>query len=165
MAKSAKKTKYGVFEGELLYARVFTDNMDDSEYHEKTSGQYNVVFIPKDDAELNKMVDMGFPEVSMGNKMIKEWEAAGGRKGMKLKRPNVHPSGIEDFGGAPAVTHGTTNKTWDFIEDGALGNGTKAKVKISIYGEGATASVRLEKIGVLEHVPYEELAVASGDRW
>lgn len=158
------KTKYGVFEGQLYYARVFTDNMDDHEYHEKTSGQFNTVFIPKDDAELNKMVDLGFPEVSMGNKMIKEWSVAGDRKGMKLKRPNVHPSGIEDFGGAPSVTKGKTNTPWDYIEDGGLGDGTKALVKISIYGEGSTASVRLEKIGVIEHVPVQESELAE-DRW
>ena len=159
-----KQTKYGVFEGELFYARVFTDNMDDSEFHEKTNGQFNVVFVPKDSDEVNRMIDLGFPEVSMGNKMIKTFDVAGGRVGMKLKRPNVHPSGIEDFGGAPAVTHGKTNKKWDFVEDGALGNGTKALVKISVYGEGSTASVRLEKIGVLEHVPFEEMATAE-DRW
>jgi hypothetical protein len=159
-----KQTKYGVFEGELFYARVFTDNMDDSEFHEKTNGQFNVVFVPKDSDEVNRMIDLGFPEVSMGNKMIKPFDVADGRVGMKLKRPNVHPSGIEDFGGAPAVTHGKTNKKWDFVEDGALGNGTKAIVKISVYGEGPTASVRLEKIGVLEHVPFEEMATAE-DRW
>jgi len=159
-----KQTKYGVFEGELFYARVFEDNMDDSEFHEKTNGQFNVVFVPKDSDEVNRMVALGFPEESMGNKMIKHSDAAGGRAGLKLKRPNVHPSGIEDFGGAPGVTHGTTNKKWDFVEDGALGNGTKAKVKISIYGEGSTASVRLEKIGVIEHVPFEEMATAE-DRW
>jgi len=67
------------------------------------------------------------------------------------------------MGGAPSVTHGITNNPWDNIEDGALGNGTKAKVKISIYGEGSTASVRLEKVGILEHVPFEEMA--AEDRW
>ena len=46
---------------------------------------------------------------------------------------------------------------------GALGNGTKAKVKISIYGKGSTASVRLEKVGIIEHVPYKELEME--DRW
>jgi hypothetical protein len=158
------KSKYGVFEGELYYARVFKDNMDDSEYHEKTQGQFNVMFVPKDSDEVNRMVAMGFPETAMGNQMIKPIPAANDRIGMKLKRPNIHPSGIEDFGGAPAVTKGTTNTTWDFVEDGALGNGTKAKVKISIYGEGATASVRLEKLGIVEHVPYEEMASAE-DRW
>jgi hypothetical protein len=159
----ASKTKYGVFEGELYYARLHTDNMDDSEYHERTSGQFNTVFIPKDDEEINKMVELGFPEESMGNKMIKPFDVAGGRKGMKLKRPNVHPSGLDVFGGAPSVTKGTTNTPWDYIEDGALGNGTKAKVKISIYGKGSTASVRLEKVGIIEHVPYKELEME--DRW
>ena len=147
MAKS--KSKYGVFEGELYYARVFEEDIDTSEYHEKTQGQYNVMFVPKDSDEINRMVSMGFPETGMG---------------MKLKRPNVHPSGIEDFGGAPGVTKGTTNTPWDRIEDGALGNGTVAKIKLSIYGEGATASVRLEKLGVIEHVPYTEMAEAE-DRW
>jgi len=161
MAK--KETKIGDFVGSLYYARLHTDNMDDSEYHERTQGQYNTVFIPKDDEEINRMVDLGFPTESMGNQMIKEYSVADGRKGMKLKRPNVHPSGIEDFGGAPSVTKGVTNSPWDYIEDGALGNGTTAKVKISIYGEGSTASVRLEKVGVLEHVPYEELELE--DRW
>ena len=147
------KTKYGVFEGEIYYARVFWGNMDDGEIHEKTDGQYNCVFIPKDEEELNKMRKLGFPDKSMGNQMIREYEAAGGRKGMKLKRPNKHPK-IEDFGGAPVVTHNLTEKVWDMDVDGELGNGTKVKVKISIYGEGSTASVRLEKVAVLELVPY-----------
>lgn len=161
MAKA--KTKIGDFVGSLYYARLHTDNMDDSEYHERTQGQYNTVFIPKDDEEINRMVDLGFPTESMGNQMIKEYSVADGRKGMKLKRPNVHPSGIENFGGAPSVTKGETLVPWDFIEDGELGNGTEAKVRISVYGEGATASVRLEKVGVLEHVPYQELA--DMDTW
>ena len=159
-----KKTKYGVFEGSLYYARVFDDNMDSSDYHESTQGQFNVMFVPKDSEEVNRMVGMGFPETAMGNQMIKPIDAADGKVGMKLKRPNVHPSGIDDFGGAPAITKGTTTSKWDFVEDGALGNGTTAKVKLSIYGEGSTASVRLEKIGILDHVPYEEMASVE-DRW
>lgn len=159
MAKA--KTKYGVFKGKLFYARIFKDNMDDSEYHEKTQGQYNVMFVPEDDKTLEDMIKLGFPETSMGNQMIKTLDYADGKKGVKLKRPNVHPSGYEGLGGAPVVTKGTTNVPWDFIEDGALGNGTTAMVKISIYGEGSTASVKLEKVGVLEHVPFEENATAS----
>ena len=141
MAKA--KTKYGVFKGQLYYARVFKDNMDDSEFHEKTQGQYNVMFVPEDDKTL---------------------DYADGKKGMKLKRPNVHPSGYEGLGGAPEITKGATNVPWDFTKDGALGNGTTAMVKISIYGEGTTASVKLEKVGVLEHVPYEE-GVGASSSW
>lgn len=148
------KTKYGTFEGEIYWARVFPGNMDDSEYHKATEGQYNCMFVPKDEEELQKMLKLGFPQKSMGNPMIREIEAAGGRKGMKLKRPNVHAK-IEDFGGAPVVTHGKTDKAWDMDIDGELGNGTKVAVQISIYGEGSTASVRLEKVGVLELVQFE----------
>jgi hypothetical protein len=53
------------------------------------------------------------------------------------------------------VTHGKTDKAWDMDIDGELGNGTKVAVQISIYGEGSTASVRLEKVGVLELVQFE----------
>lgn len=159
-----KKTKFGVFEGQLYYARLFEDTMDDSEYHERTQGQYNTMFVPKDSDELNRLLEMGFPEVSMGNQMVKPITAADDRMGVKLKRPNVHPSGIDDFGGAPSITKGTTSQKWDNVVDGNLGNGTVAKVKISIYGEGSTAAVRLEKVGIVEHVPYVEMAVAD-DAW
>lgn len=164
MTKTKPKTKYGIFEGELYYARLFPDNIDNSDYHVATQGQFNVVFVPKDEEELNAMVKLGFPETSMGNPMIKEFDFANGRKGVKLKRPNVHPSGYEGLGGAPSVTKGTTNIPWSFQEDGELGNGTTAKVKISIYGEGSRASVKIEKVGILNHVPYEAAAPAE-DRW
>jgi hypothetical protein len=148
------KTKYGVFDGEIFYARVFPQNMDTSEFHEATEGQFNCVFVPKDDKELEKILALGFPTEVLGNKMVREYDVADGRKGMKLKRPNKHRK-IEDFGGAPAVTRGVSNQAWDMDTDGELGNGTKVKVKISVYGEGQRASVRLEKIAVIEHVPYE----------
>ena len=158
------KTKYGIFKGQVYWARIFKDNMDDSDFHEKTQGQYNMMFVPEDDTVLEEMLKLGFPEVSMGNQMIKPVELADGKKGMKLKRPNVHPSGYEGLGGAPIVTKGKTNVPWDFVVDGALGHGTVVMAKISIYGEGSVASVKLEKVGVLEHVPYSE---GGGDdtRW
>jgi hypothetical protein len=165
MAKA--KTKYGVFEGEAFYTRVFEQNIDDSEYHEDTQGQYNMMFVPKDQAELDKMLSLGFPESSMGHPMVKPIQAADNRLGMKLKRNNVDKTGIEDFGGAPVVTKGKTNDEWSFTEDGAVGNGSKVLVKLSIYGEGARASVRLERVGVLELVPWEE-GVGGGsakDSW
>lgn len=152
------QTKIGVFEGELYFARVFEANMDNSDFHEATQGEYNLMFVPKDDETLEQMKAYGFPETSMGNQMIKPIDKAGGRLGMKLKRPNVHKSGISDFGGAPAVTKGKTNVPWSYEKDGALGNGTTAAVVVSFYGEGSRASIRLEKVGVLEHVPYEENA-------
>ena len=159
-----KKSKFGVFEGELYWPKLHEENMDTQEWQmKKSEGEFNTVFIPKDSEALQHLKDLGFPEESMGNTMIKSYPQADDRLGVKFKRYNKHPAGIEDFGGAPYVTHGTTNKPWDYIEDGALGNGPKAKVKISIYGEGPTASVRLEKVRILEHVPYDD--TPAEDRW
>lgn len=156
------KTKFGTFEGEIYYARVFAENMDNSELHVATQGQYNCVFVPKDDNELDKIIKMGYPEVVLGHKMVKEYDVAAGRKGIKLKRHNVHPK-IADFGGPPQVLKDDLKTEWSMAEDGELGNGTKVKVKISIYGEGSRASVRLEKIAVMEHIPYvKDASVAVG---
>lgn len=153
-------------EGELYYPKLFPQNKEVSEYTTKTEGSYNTVFIPASDEELNKFLDAGYPKEAMGHPMIKEYPVAGGRKGIKLKRPHVHPSGIEDFGGAPKVldfTQGQGEKLWDFDVDGALGNGTKAKVKASIYvpekGSKTKGSItRLEAIAVTEHVEFKERA-------
>ena len=72
------KTKWGEYNGQLYYARIFKDNMDDSDYHDKTQGQFNVVFVPDEDESLSDMLSKGFPETSMGNKMIKPIDAAEG---------------------------------------------------------------------------------------
>lgn len=149
-------------EGELYYPKLFPQNKEVSEYTTKTEGSYNTVFIPASEEELNKFLDAGFPKESMGNQMIKEYSVAGGRKGIKLKRPHVHPS-IEDFGGAPKVldfTQGQGEKLWDFDVDGALGNGTKAKVKASIYvpekgSKTKGAITRLDAVAVTEHVEHK----------
>ena len=154
----SKTTQYVEATGEIYYARVFPQNIDDAEFHQDKGGQYNCVFIPSDDSQMSKLTDAGFPESIMNYAQIKEYEVAGGRKGMKLKRNNKHPK-IEDFGGAPKVldwTNGRGSKAWDFDTDGALGNGTKVTVKVSIYTGGRSPITRLEGVAVLDHVEYEE---------
>lgn len=146
--------------GFLEYARVFPENMDaNMEYHAKTEGQYNVNFYPEANEDFDKYFDAGAPVASMGHDAIKVGNAEiGSGKFLKLKRPNVHPAGIEDFGGAPVVfdfRDGSGTKKWSYDNDGELGNGTKATVKVSIFGNGTRASIRLEKIAVLEHVEFD----------
>ena len=166
----AKSTNYITASGELFYAKVFPQNKDVSEWSVKTDGAYNTVFIPDSEEELNKFLDAGFEKESMGNQMIKEYSAAGGRLGIKLKRPHVHPSKIVNFGGAPKVldfTQGQSEKLWDFDVDGPLGNGTKAKVRASIYvpekgSKNKGTTTRLEAIAVTEHVPHAEDLVSAG---
>jgi len=155
------KSKYVEATGEVYYPRVFPQNMDNElERHKVTEGEYNCVFIPNDKDELGKLMAAGFPEVSNNHKMVKEFDFAGGRTGMKLKRHHKHKSGIEAFGGPPKVlnwTEGRGAKPWDFDVDGALGNGTKVTVKVSIYSGGSyEPSVRLEGVAVVDHVPYEQ---------
>ncbi len=146
--------------GFVEYANVFEENMDENmDYHAKTQGQYNMNFYPESDPELKKFFDAGAPESSMGHDTIKigNPDLAMG-KYVKLKRPNVHPAGIADFGGAPKVfdfRNGPSTDKWDFGADGELGNGTKVHAKVSIYGSGSRASIRLERIAVVDQVVYE----------
>ena len=162
------KTKIVAMTGYVEYARVFPENMDDNmEFHGKTQGQYNVNFYPESDAELEKFFAAGAPMQAMGHDTIKigNGELAMG-KFIKLKRPNVHPSGIEAFGGAPLVfdfRDGPSTAKWNFAEDGELGNGSKVTVKVSIYGSGGRASIRLEKIAVLDQVVFEGGASEGGE--
>jgi len=163
------KTTIVTMTGYLQYARVFPENMDNNmEYHEKTEGQYNVNFYPETQSEFEKFFEAGAPVSTMGHNTIKVGDPeVGTGKFLKLKRPNKHPSGIEDFGGAPVVfdfRKGEGMKKWQLEEDGELGNGTKAIVKASIYGSGPRASIRLEKIAVLELVEFNKEAPSSSNK-
>jgi hypothetical protein len=78
-------------------------------------------------------------------------------------------NGVEtevDFGGEPKVvnlTNGAENKAWWSLgDDGALGNGTAAKVQFSTYSNGS--GVRLEAIGVTDHVAYEGSGPSEDDK-
>lgn len=61
------------------------------------------------------------------------------------------------------------NVKWDIESDGLIGNGTLAKVKFQVYmpdGVPTTAdTIRLEKIGVIDHVAYETDGGNSEDRF
>ena len=150
-------TKIIAMEGFASYAKIFPENMDDNmEFHAATEGQYNMMFSFATEKDLAAYINAGGPDKAMGHELIKPSEFGIG-KAIKLKRPNKHKSGIEDFGGAPAVydhREGETVKRYTF-EDGELGNGSRVKVKVSIYGEGARAIVRLEKVAVLDAVTFD----------
>lgn len=153
------KTKIVAMTGYVEYAKVFEQNMDDNmDFHERTQGQYNVNFYPESETDFTAFFEAGAPESTMGHDTIKIGNSELGLgKYLKLKRPNVHPSGIEAFGGAPMVfdfREGESTKLWDFEKDGELGNGSKVVVKVSIYGSGPRASIRLERIAVLEQKVY-----------
>jgi len=45
---------------------------------------------------------------------------------------------------------------WDFESDGALGNGTKARVRLDLWSKNNKSIVTLDALRVLELVPYED---------
>ena len=165
------KTKYVEATGEIYYARIFPQNMDDSEFHADKGGQFNCVFVPENDEELAKLVDAGFPESVMNYPQIKEYEVAGGRKGMKLKRNNKHPK-IEDFGGAPKVldwTQGRGSKSWDMSGESTSEKkqvSTLARLRINhtpIMGEEEVKG-KMTKVEVVEGGTYK-LEIPDGDTY
>lgn len=59
-------------------------------------------------------------------------------------------------GGAPKVVK-ADGTVWDYDEDGPIGNGSTVEVVLSVYDTSRKAIVgtRLEKVKVLEHIPYD----------
>jgi len=156
------KTKYLTFTGYIKYARIFMEYYDDNlDFHAKTDGQFNCNFYFASDEDVETFLESGVGPTSMGYDRIKEDGELGCGKFTKLHRPFKHPK-VVNFGGAPRVldhTNGESNKIWDYDEDGALGHGTEVRVKISVWGEGSTAVIRLEKVAVInlvEYIPEEE---------
>jgi len=143
--------------GYVEYARVFKENMDDSDYHVKTQGQYNVNFYPESTEGFEDYFEAGAPVSSMGHDTIKVGNPElGTGKFLKLKRPNLHAF-EEKWGGPPAVfdfREGVGMKKWDFAADGEVGNGSKVIAKVSIWTDGKKSIQRLEKLAILELVEY-----------
>lgn len=159
-------TKTVIMTGYLEYANIFSENYDDNmDFHAETEGEFNVNFYPESEDELTKLFeDTGFARRYRGKDRIKDplmaennpREGFGIGRYVILKRPRVHQM-YSQYGGQPEIVHfteGRYNDTWSFNDDGELGNGTKAKVKVVVYGNGERMGHRLIKVGVLEHVPY-----------
>jgi len=156
-------------EGIVEYARIFADNYDDNmDFHENTKGQYNMNFYPDN---VEEFINQGFPETKGQWKTIKDGNPHyGSGKYVKLKRPVYNPNLPNEDGskgvemGPPKVLNRTSDPKgsaeWSFVNDGAIGNGTRVKVLVNVY-EGRAVIDTLEKVAILEHEPYE--AGASGD--
>ncbi|CAB4139071.1 hypothetical protein UFOVP346_18 [uncultured Caudovirales phage] len=169
------KTKVVILDAILHYAKVFEENRDmgnDKVDHSDTDGIYSV------DLELTlEQVDqlkaLGVPAVALGYQTFKKREE-GDTYTYKVKRQHLSKNLKDDSGnrqmmGAPLVfDYNAALKAWDdnsragrfdeFIvpwkmSDGLIGNGTRAKVKLSVY-KGRATIVTLERIGFTELVQY-----------
>lgn len=152
-------TKYYAFEGKIQYPRVFPENKDtNEEFFGNTNGAYHLMFYPTD---VEKFLEV-YPKPKGMFKGAQTDEE--GNTYVKLTRSHLHKTWKEDNGdrvvlGPPEVVHWGDdeekhNKTWTFSEDGALGNGTEALVKFSVY-MGRAPIITLVKVGVINHVPYD----------
>ena len=166
----------------LEYPKVFEANRDmggddnnAAKKAKKFDGQYvvNAYFTSED--QIEELLQAGLEPKPMGNDRIKQGNNFGIGKYIKLARYHNHKmtftdkNGVEtekDFGGQPKVvnlTNGAENKAWWSLEkDGTLGNGTAAKVQFSTYSNGS--GVRLEAIGVTDHVAWENNGPSESDK-
>jgi hypothetical protein len=161
MAKLKAKTI--VMDGYIKWARLRTSEMDTKFVPD---GQYNAEFYPEDQENLDKIMS----EAKARGKKIAlkdpyDGEGFGIGKYFKIYRNHVNRS-VEEFGGPPVVVKmdgDTVNDRWDFEMDGLIGNGSKVRIKVVMYGDGNMAGHRLEKLGVLDLVSYvPDADMASG---
>lgn len=144
-----------VMDGYIKWARLRPSDMDTKFVPD---GQYNMEFYPADEGELDKiMTEAKAREKDLKLKDPYDGEGFGVGKYFKVSRNHVNRS-VEEFGGPPTVVKMNGEEVasrWDFDMDGGIGNGSKVRIKVVFYGQGHLAGHRLEKLGVLEHVPYE----------
>lgn len=142
--KKESTTKLIEVEGILNWAKVFPFNLDRNEDFHGEGGAYTVdVLLEK--AELDKLTKSGSrlkPKITDDGIAI------------RFKRKHIHPTGIEEFGGAPRVVIGEESPE-EFPSDTLIGNGTRAKVFFTVYDTKMGKGTRLEAIQVLDLQEYE----------
>ena len=171
----ANKT-WKTYDAELMYAQVFERNMDKGSTDTdagrtvlEKGGQYKVTMIVDQDTK-DQMVDDGIPEVSMGYQMFTPVEGRDGFYSYVAKRPHLsnftdqdtgekQPFGPPNVVDYPATLEAGESVYWDTEVN--IGNHSKGKVKIFKWENGNKRIVRLESVGVIEHVPYAD----QGPRW
>jgi hypothetical protein len=201
MAFNSNKTKYVTVDAELEYAQVFLENRDmgnEQVDHSDTDGVYKVTLILDEDNK-NKAIEAGCPAKQGAFEQFKAFERDGNTLyKFVVRRPHIHPKFmVMDEQGNPTDERlilgppqtfdlNKARKAWEeagekgrldqyaiqwTINDGLIGNGTKAKVKLSIAtGEGKFGKakgkkftkVQLMGIGITNLVEYEGASSGTG---
>lgn len=174
MAETIWRTYPCVFK----WAKVFDENMDkggDANNAAKTvkkrGGQYSIEMVVSD-AVKERMIKDGVPAEALGYQMFKPsddfegfpWAYRARRyvisnmKDEKGKPVKLDPPIVANLNEIYEDDEGKRHATlWDFSKDGEIGNGSSGDVTISIYkGDEGQRVITLQKVGVKEHVPYEE---------
>lgn len=142
-------TRKVVVTGTGYWMRVFEQNRDLTGYEDalKDIGGQCVMDIDLDSEEMAKLKKAKF--MSDGKASTDN----PGKTRVRLKRKWTENYG----GGAPEVIKADNTK-WNYEEDGPIGNGSKVAAIIHVYDTARKGifGARLEKIKVLEHIPYEK---------
>lgn len=140
-------TRKVVVTGTGYWMRVFEQNRDLTGFEDalKDIGGQCIMDLdlePEEFAKLKKAKFMSPGKPSPDNE---------GQTRVRLKRKWTEQYG----GGAPQVLK-EDGTLWDYTVDGAIGNGSKVAVIVSVYDTKSKTifGTRLEKIKVLEHIPY-----------
>jgi hypothetical protein len=184
MADKASKTVWVTLQDvTLYYPQLFESNRDNGDMHSGTQGVTKVTVALTDEQE-QELLGLGVPAVALGYQTFKDYTIDGVNfRGAVFKRPWVSKylkdeDGNQQYFGAPKVfdfnkavaawkdAGGTgrimdEHKTpWVVATDGLIGNGSKAKVKLSVYrgtnkAGKPTCVVTLEEVAITELVKYD----------
>jgi len=179
----SNKSKFVTIDAELEYAQVFFENRDmgnDQVDHSDTDGMYKVTLILDEDNR-NKAIEAGAPEKQGAHLQFKPFERDGKTLyKTTVRRPQLHPRFMKqdengqntderlvvgppkvfDLNAALAAWSeaGEKGRLDDYArdwthEDGLIGNGTKAKVKLVIQsGIGVHGKAKGKKFTRVELV-------------
>lgn len=180
------KSKSVIVDAILYYPKVFLENRDMGNEHvdrSDTEGVYKVeLFLDTDNVK--KLEEAGVPKKFGAFPTFKDAEHEGkSYKKFTAKRPHLSKYLLDEAGdrkvmGPPLVfdfntfqevykAAGGQGKSDDYItpwtiQDGLIGNGTKAKVRLNVYKGVKATIVTLERIGIVDHVVYE---TAGNSEW
>ena len=141
-------TQQLILKAALKWANIFEENRDMEGYEggaKAYGGEYKVNLILEGD-ELKKLQSAGS---RLNAKIDKDDD-------MVITARRKHQDRFPETSGAPKVFH-LDGKEWNFITDGALGNGTEAKVRLGIYDSKAGKGTRLESVVITKHVPFDDM--------
>lgn len=155
---------------ELEWAKVFPGNIDNGDNApddvkakiKEGGGKYSVTLIMDKESAAN-LKAQGIPHKAMSASLWGTTED--GRVTYKTHRYNYN-SKLNEENGPPRVFYQDADgnySAWDFEGDGALGNGTKARVRLDLWSKNNKSIVTLDALRVLELVPYEDGGSVNSD--
>lgn len=132
----------------LEWAKVFEENRDMKGYEGAFEDHDGACTI---DALLD---EENFQKLRSSNSMSGQRAQAdeNGRYRVKFKR-----KWVEQYGGGAPIVKTPEGKTWDFDEDGTIGNGSEGEIVLTVYTTSRKNIVgtRLDKVLVTNLVKYE----------